>query len=387
MPKRKRTNKRKVSQDHLDKMRETSKRRRPTSTATTSTAQASGSSGEGGPTVGESAPTGPSPTVVDSPVVIPPELDLPGPSGSTLEEDEEEDQEIPLSASQRKLGKLVKGNLAGDEMQGNRVLDISTVASGVESLAVCRFCNCDLKMCESFENRRGMVSRISLKCTNLNCTHEKLLSNPRSQKATSLNKSSVAAGRHAGIGRRGLQTFTASMDMLPPITARAYSLHNKQIAEDVSAVGLKITQEAAGRLHDFYQKPHDEVIDVGVSMDGTWMKRSFMSQFGALAAIACETGEIVDQEVMSKHCDKCKTYKTTHTKQEFDEWWETHKNSKECEINFAGNSGEMEKQTAAILFGRSEERLNLGTLLCLATATRRRSSTSTRRFFPTALEF
>ena len=74
---------------HMETMREEKRRRREpdeptatTSTATTSTAQDSGSSGEGGPTVGESAPAGPSPTVVDSPVVIPPELDLPGPSGT-----------------------------------------------------------------------------------------------------------------------------------------------------------------------------------------------------------------------------------------------------------------------------------------------------------------
>ena len=244
MPGRK---KRRVTDDHMQTMREEKRRRQEltstattstatTATATTSTAQASGSSGEGGPTVGESAPAGPSPTVVDSPVVIPPELDLPGPSGSTLEEEEEEMEEeemdIPQSASRRKLGKLVKGNLAGVELQGNRVLDISTVASAVDNFAKCGFCNSALEVRESFENRRGIVSRISLKCTNTNCNHEKLFSDPRSQKAKTLNKTSVAAARHAGIGRRGLQTFAASMDMLPPITARAYSLHNKQIADE-----------------------------------------------------------------------------------------------------------------------------------------------------------
>ena len=61
-----------------------------------------------------------------------------------------------------------------------------------------------------------------------------------------------------------------------------------------------------------------------------------MSQFGAGAACACETGEIVNHEVMSLHCDKCKTYKAEHTKQKFEEWWVTHKDSNECEINFSG---------------------------------------------------
>ena len=45
-------------------------------------------------------------------MVIPPELDLPGPSGSS--------EEVLPSASQRKLGNLgEKGNLAGKELQGN----------------------------------------------------------------------------------------------------------------------------------------------------------------------------------------------------------------------------------------------------------------------------
>ena len=34
---------------------------------------------------------------------------------------------------------------------------------------------------------------------------------------------------------------------------------------------------------------------------------------------SCYFGEIVDFDVMSKHCDKCKTYKAKHTEQEFEE--------------------------------------------------------------------
>ena len=43
-------------------------------------------------------------------------------------------------------------------------------------------------------------------------------------------------------------------------------------------------------------------------MEGTWMKLGH-SQLGAVFACACETGEIVDHEVMSLHCDKCNTFK------------------------------------------------------------------------------
>ena len=41
-------------------------------------------------------------------------------------------------------------------------------------------------------------------------------------------------------------------------------------------------QEASDRLHDFYEIPHDQVIDVGVSVDGMWAQHGHTSQFGAV---------------------------------------------------------------------------------------------------------
>ena len=48
-------------------------------------------------------------------------------------------------------------------------------------------------------------------------------------------------------------------------------------------------------------------------MDGTLVKHGHTSQFGAVAVILCETGEILDFEIMSKYCEKCKTCKAKHT--------------------------------------------------------------------------
>ena len=83
----------------------------------------------------------------------------------------------------------------------------------MESGSVYRFSHSDVKMCESFQNRCGMVSRISYKCTNKSCKNKKLLSNPRSQKAKTLT--SVSRCKSAGLGRRGHQMITASKDMYP----------------------------------------------------------------------------------------------------------------------------------------------------------------------------
>ena len=74
---------------------------------------------------------------------------------------------------------------------------------------------------------------------------------------------------------------------------------------------------------------------------------------------SCYFGEIVDFDVMSKHCDKCKTYKAKHTEQEFEEWWEKHKDLNECKINYQSTFRQMEKTDSLILFQCSEERLKL----------------------------
>ena len=197
--------------------------------------------------------------------MTPPELDLPGPSGTTTEEvPPSTSEEVPASATQRKLGSLgEKGNPSGEEMQGRRVLDLPTLASAIQRGAVCVTCHSKLKVIESFKNRRGMVSRITFEYTNKYCNNEEFLSDPRSQNATALNTTVCLAAR------RGLQIATASLDLLPPITGRAYSEHNTQIAKAVGPVVQNMMQESAHRLHDFYGKPRDEVICVGVSIDGT----------------------------------------------------------------------------------------------------------------------
>ena len=92
-------------------------------------------------------------------------------------------------------------------------------------------------------------------------------------------------------------------------------------------------KEACNRLHDFYEKPHDQVIDVGVSVDGKLMTRGYLSKFGVTAANSCETGEVLDFEIMCRVCEICKAYKINHTQQEFQAWWVIHKNSDECQIN------------------------------------------------------
>ena len=115
---------------------------------------------------------------------------------------------------------------------------------------------------------------------------------------------------------------------------------------------------------------------MGVSIDGTWAKRGHGSQFGVLAAIAQDTGKILDVELMSKFCELCKTYKAKLTKREFDEWFEVHKSK--CSINFfEKSSGGMEEAAALVIFVVQLRSKNLGILRCWEMAMSKLLDTST----------
>ena len=52
----------------------------------------------------------------------------------------------------------------------------------------------------------------------------------------------------------------------------------------------------------------DGSIPVAVSIDGTWHKRGYSSKYGVVVAILVETVEVIDYEVLSKHCFECKKH-------------------------------------------------------------------------------
>ena len=72
------------------------------------------------------------------------------------------------------------------------------------------------------------------------------------------------------------------------------------------------------------------VIKNRVSGDGIWKKRGYTLQFSIASVISCETGEVLDFEIMSKHCNICKFHKSRLSPEEYEEWFKEHKSSKQC---------------------------------------------------------
>jgi len=94
----------------------------------------------------------------------------------------------------------------------------------------------------------------------------------------------------------------------------------------------------------------NDILDVGVSCDGSWQRRGYISLNGTFTAISLDSGKILDTEVMSRYCKSCKNKEPLkkENQEEYDKWYENHKDV--CQLNHTGSAGAMELSGATKIF-------------------------------------
>lgn len=125
----------------------------------------------------------------------------------------------------------------------------------------------------------------------------------------------------------------------------------------------KMMESAAQSVWKAEMSQGEELLDVCVSYDGTWHKRSHTSHFGVGVAIELNSGLVLDFSVQSNYFQVCTQGKKPGSAG-YEEWLEGH--CLDCQKNFQGSSNAMEVEAAAVIFGRSVERhgLQYTTVLC-----------------------
>ena len=138
--------------------------------------------------------------------------------------------------------------------------------------------------------------------------------------------------------------------------------HTAQILDGVyRAIELEL-QEAAAEVRqiktmftgDLMPSDTDQVIDVGVTVDGSWNNRNFSSLVGLVFALSVDTGKVLDYVILSKICGLCREWEGREDTVEFQEWYRIHEN--ECDKNHTGSAKSMEAKGAVLLFERSLEK-------------------------------
>ncbi len=271
-----------------------------------------------------------------------------------------------LTASQKKLALIPASDSSSltsedvdseKQMVGTRLFSCQTLQEAIGSLC-CPLCCSPITVAEDYSLRKGLVTEISIYCTSENCTFKRFLSDPRSSLASDINFKSVLAIKMIGKSREGLATVTAIMHLPPPLSHTSYGRYNVKLLEATSLHCKKSFIAASTHLHDLENVPHNQVIDVMVTCDGTWSKRGFTALYGVVVVASWKTGQVLDVEVLSKHCASC-TQRTEEDKDsdEYQAWWAKHKDS--CSINYEGSSPAMECAGALRIWKRSVEERSL----------------------------
>ena len=164
----------------------------------------------------------------------------------------------------------------------------------------CSVCLSPCTLEEDLATRRGLVSKLVIRCTNAACGKEVVLSDPYSQEAKSLNARSVLGMRAIGRGRASLESFCGLMDMLPPVSGPSYCDHNQHLARVSLECCFENMLAASAHLHQLHSADPRALIDVAVTCDGTWSKRGFTATHGVIVVISWESGQVLDFQIMTK---------------------------------------------------------------------------------------
>ena len=97
--------------------------------------------------------------------------------------------------------------------------------------------------------------------------------------------------------------------------------------------------------------------DLIVSGDGTWHKRGFSFLFGVTSLIGHFTGKIIDVLVKNSHCNACEPCKDKKNTDEYEEWYEIHKET--CSATNEESAGKMEVDVVIEMFRRLLENLGV----------------------------
>ena len=130
---------------------------------------------------------------------------------------------------------------------------------------------------------------------------------PLINKRRDINYPVVLGTRESGINHSQLNSLFSVMSMGQALHHSTYNDISKEIhvaavsaAKDVMALASDASRSAYLAVESETQCPV-----IAVSFDGSWQKRGHSSHNGVGAAIACDTGLVLDTEVISNYCIGC----------------------------------------------------------------------------------
>ena len=97
--------------------------------------------------------------------------------------------------------------------------------------------------------------------------------------------------------------------------------HIKAPRNAAQNVAKESTVSAIAEASSFYEPDQHSIYKIGISIDGIWRRRGFMSSssYSILSALSIANGKVLDTEAMPKERRHCKTWEGKENSAEFAE--------------------------------------------------------------------
>ena len=239
-------------------------------------------------------------------------------------------------------------------------VQVSSLKKLVENLP-CPVCQGDLTVVV-IDKSKGPVVGFRTECTTCGHVCSETLSSGRignrgSRSPFATTRRMVAGTMDCGVGFSGLRRICWWLDS-PCIHQKTYARHQKQVAVAVVDTVTNCLNDAAVCVRQAYAElsgiPPEDVRDINVSYDASWMTRGHQSYYGIGSVIDLITCLVIDYTVLSLYCHGCTTV-GDHMDKNTDDY-RTWKANHVCNKNFEGTAGAMDAEIAEILWRRSEQR-------------------------------
>ena len=171
-------------------------------------------------------------------------------------------------------------------------------------------------------------------------------------KTLEVNMRAVYAMRTVGLDHTGLDKLCCMMNLPKAMTVKNFN----RISDTLSDAAKHVAETSMNNAVVALKKIGNVgVLDIGVSIDGTWQRRGFFSLNGVVAALSVDNGKVIDVEPTSRYCRGCavNTRRLQDDHDAVEVWRERH--SGDCKLTCKGSAPSMETEGARRIFSRAIE--------------------------------
>nr|XP_047122595.1 uncharacterized protein LOC124806069 [Hydra vulgaris] len=265
------------------------------------------------------------------------------------------------STSSKKLKNNLEKTLFDDD-EFIFFMHFKQMKSCFEKYATCNICGTKLSMLHDHSRHLGFSLFFQIYCSGC-AFKDTFFSSPvvKNNKAgintSEINVRSVMAFREIGRGRDAMLTFTSIMNMPPPLSKPSFDCINSKLYDAYKSVAEQSMKNAAMEARRILKPDSNmnDVIDCGISIDGTWQRRGYSSLNGVVVATSHDNNKVLDTVTLSKFCKGFQIWERKKGTLKYEQWKVNHS----CQVNHTKSAGAMESAGATEIFCSSVNKYNI----------------------------